>query len=57
MLRLLFVRLIGVLHDEQCSFGCPYEDDRPPWTDAAVIGALGLTLAAAKRLSNMGREI
>jgi hypothetical protein len=34
----------GELHDEQYRFSCPYEDDRPPWTDEAVIGELGLTL-------------
>ena len=23
-------------------FSCPYEDDRPPWTDEAVLSELGL---------------
>ena len=28
--------------DRRYAFACPYEDDRPPWTDEAVIGELGL---------------
>ncbi len=33
----------GKLHDQRYAFACPYEDDRPPWTDEAVLGELGLT--------------
>jgi hypothetical protein len=32
----------GEEHDELTRFSCPLEDDRPPWTDEAVIGELGL---------------
>ncbi len=32
----------GVAHDERYRYSCPYEEDRPPWTDEAVIGQLGL---------------
>jgi len=32
----------GVAHDEHYRYSCPYEEDRPPWTHEAVIGALGL---------------
>jgi hypothetical protein len=28
--------------DDRYAFACPYEDDRPPWTDEAIIGELGL---------------
>ena len=28
--------------DELYRFSCPYEEDRPPWTDEAVLGELGL---------------
>jgi hypothetical protein len=34
----------GRLEDRRYAFACPVEDDRPPWTDKAVIGELGLTL-------------
>lgn len=34
--------LNGVAHDERYRYSCPYEEDRPPWTDEAVIGQLGL---------------
>lgn len=30
------------LRDDRFCFSCPYEDDRPPWTDEAVLGELGL---------------
>lgn len=33
----------GVLRDQRYAFACPYEEDRPPWTDEAVLGELGLT--------------
>lgn len=32
----------GVLYDDRYAFACPFEDDRPPWTDEAVVGELGL---------------
>ena len=28
--------------DNRYTFACPYEEDRPPWTDEAIIGELGL---------------
>ena len=28
--------------DDRYAFACPYEEDRPPWTDEAIIGELGL---------------
>jgi hypothetical protein len=28
--------------DNRYAFACPYEEDRPPWTDKAIIGELGL---------------
>ena len=28
--------------DNRYAFACPYEEDRPPWTDEAIIGELGL---------------
>jgi len=28
--------------DDRYAFACPYEKDRPPWTDEAIIGELGL---------------
>jgi hypothetical protein len=34
--------LNGVKHDERYRYSCPYEEDRPPWTEEAVIGQLGL---------------
>jgi hypothetical protein len=33
----------GELHDQRYAFTCPQEDDRPPWTDDAILGELGLT--------------
>ena len=32
----------GRRFDNWYAFACPYEEDRPPWTDQAVIGELGL---------------
>lgn len=32
----------GQKYDQRYAFACPYEDDRPPWTDEAIIGELGL---------------
>lgn len=34
----------GKKYDRNYVFACPYEDDRPPWTDEAVVGELGLVL-------------
>ena len=34
--------LNGVKYDERYRYSCPYEEDRPPWTEEAVIGQLGL---------------
>ena len=34
----------GELYDERYGFSCPFEEDRPPWTDEAVLGELGLVL-------------
>jgi hypothetical protein len=34
----------GELYDDRYGFSCPYEEDRPPWTDEAVLGELGLVL-------------
>ena len=34
----------GQRGDRRYAFACPYEDDRPPWTDEAVIGELGLVM-------------
>ncbi len=34
--------LNGNEDDDIYRFSCPYEDDRPPWTDDAVVGELGL---------------
>lgn len=34
----------GKLYDRHYAFACPFEDDRPPWTDEAIIGELGLVL-------------
>lgn len=34
----------GELYDDRYGFSCPYEEDRPPWTDEAVLGGLGLVL-------------
>jgi len=28
--------------DDRYTFACPHEEDRPPWTDEAIIGELGL---------------
>jgi len=28
--------------DDRYAFACPYEEDRPPWADGAIIGELGL---------------
>ena len=28
--------------DDRYAFACPYEGDRPPWTDEAIVGELGL---------------
>jgi hypothetical protein len=33
----------GVAHEGRYRFSCPYEEDRPPWTDEAVVSELGLT--------------
>ncbi len=34
----------GERWDERYAFACPYEEEKPPWTDEAIIGELGLTL-------------
>ena len=34
----------GQLYDQRYTFACPYEEDRPPWTDEAIIGELGLVV-------------
>lgn len=34
----------GRLYDLNYVFSCPYEEDRPPWTDEAIIGELGLVV-------------
>jgi hypothetical protein len=34
----------GERWDERYAFACPYEEEKPPWTDEATIGELGLTL-------------
>jgi hypothetical protein len=34
--------LNGVKYDERYRYSCPNEEDRPPWTEEAVIGQLGL---------------
>lgn len=34
--------LNGDKNDDTYRFSCPYEEDRPPWTDDAIIGELGL---------------
>jgi len=34
----------GQLDDQRYAFACPYEEDRPPWTDEAIIGELGLVV-------------
>jgi hypothetical protein len=33
----------GVARDSRYWVSCPYEEGRPPWTDEAVVGELGLT--------------
>jgi len=34
----------GDLRSDGYAFACPYEDERPPWTDEAIIGQLGLVM-------------
>jgi hypothetical protein len=34
----------GELYDDRYGFACPFEKDRPPWTNEAVLGELGLVL-------------
>lgn len=34
--------LTGDSQAERYTFSCPYEEDNPPWTNEAVIGALGM---------------
>ena len=34
----------GERFNDDYAFSCPYEEERPPWTDEAIIGELGLTM-------------